>query len=170
MSSKSPMRLDRNHFILMFFAFSCGLMLASLMLQQERPQEERPVVVYRGIDHGVELLPKPLAEELRVLKADYRIAQQSILETAALTLHLSHLAKSENLDLTEASKRIFDYEEVTDDEVSVYFIEHQDRISRPYHAVKDEIASILRREKKDAHRKALIENLVSSGDLMLNLH
>ncbi|WP_156499273.1 hypothetical protein, partial [Oleiphilus sp. HI0061] len=80
---KESQKPGRTQFIMMFFAFSFGMVLANLLAQnaaQKEVEERAPLLVYKGIDKNLEDLSPEFKERISKLERERR----RTLEMAAL--------------------------------------------------------------------------------------
>ena len=159
-------KLDRSQFIMMFFAFSLGMVLSNLLSQStvEPPKPETEILfTYKGIDKTVEDLSPDKREKLQRLAA----RRYALLERAALEQYLHDYAASEKLDITQAGNKLFKLEQPSNQEVSDFFIKNAEQIKKPFFEIEADIKKQLMIQMvKKAKNKAII-NLMAKGDLVI---
>jgi len=162
----SKTRFDRSQFIMMFFAFSLGMVLSNL-LGQSKAESKEPVAeilfTYKGVDKTTEDVSHTIREKLSQLA----MQRYGLLERAALEQYLYDYAALENLDLTQAGKKLFQIEAPSEKEVSDFFTQNMDKINKPFFEVKSDIKKQLMILKAAQAKKTALDNLTARGDLLI---
>lgn len=166
--SKQTEKPGRTQFIMMFFAFSFGMILSNLLAQssaQKHEEERPPLFIYQGIDKTLDDISLEYRE--RLLKLEER--KRQTLEIAALQMHLYQYAKDKNLSIEDAGEALFPSSELLIDEarVSEFYRENQDVLAKPYYQVKQEIKTRLESENIARMKQKLLASLEESGDLAI---
>jgi len=157
---------DRSQFIMMFFAFSLGMVLSNLLSQSkaESPEPAAEILfTYKGIDKTEQDISAHFKEQLSVLAAN----RHALLERAALEQYLYDYAAIEKLDLVEAGEKLFKLEAPSKQEVSEFFTKNTDKIKKPFFEVEAEIKRQLMALKAQQAKRVALDYLVSRGDLVI---
>ena len=163
---KKKAKFDRSQFIMMFFAFSLGMVLSNLLSQRqvEAPAQQAEILfTYKGKDKTIENLSLSKREQLKLL-AEQRYA---ILERAALEQYLHDYAALKELDIEQAGKQLFKLEEPSKQEVSDFYTLHAEEIKKPFYEVelqikKQMLIDLAKKAKVDA-----LSSLIAKGDLVI---
>lgn len=169
----SKAQTQRSQFIMLFFAFSFGMILSNLLGQtnQTEPTETSEVVmVYRGIDKSIDDLPEPIASEFKELRENALKKQTEMLYSVALQWQLEEFAAKQQLSLEEAGNRLFDLSPPTEAEVNTFYVSRADDIGKPFFEVKESIHQHLVKEKALQARYNKIAELLETGDLALQVN
>jgi len=162
----SKTRIDRSQFIMMFFAFSLGMVLSNLLGQSKAESTEPTAEIlftYKGIDKTAEDVSHTIREKLNQLA----MKRYDLLERAALEQYLYDYAALEKLDLTQAGKNLFQLEAPSEQEVSDFFTQNMDKIKKPFFEVKSDIKKQLMILKAAQAKKTALDNLTARGDLLI---
>jgi len=157
---------DRSQFIMMFFAFSLGMVLSNLLSQSkaEAPEPAAEILfTYKGIDKTEQDISAHLRKQLSELDSKRYV----LLEIAALEQYLYDYAAIEKLDLAEAGKKLFKLEAPSKQEVSEFFTKNADKIKKPFFEVEAEIKRQLMVLKAQQAKRDTLDYLVSRGDLVI---
>ena len=162
----SKARFDRSQFIMMFFAFSLGMVLSNLLSQSKAGVPE-PVVeilfTYKGIDKTKQDVSTELQGQLDKLASK----RHALLEQAALEQYLYDYSALKALSLVEAGKQLFNLEAPSEDQVSDFFMLNADKIKKPFFEVKADIRRQLMIQNAKRAKKDALDYLVSRGDLVI---
>lgn len=170
----SKVHQQRSQFIMLFFAFSFGMILSNLLGQsgdeaEQEDGQEDVVMVYRGLDKTMDDLPEPFASQFKTLREETRKQQTQILYSVALEWQLQEFAQKEQLSLMDAGNKMFDLSPPTDEEVNAFYTERADKIAKPFYQVKDQIYKHLAHEQSLSERDKKVAELLKKGDLALFL-
>jgi len=157
---------DRSQFIMMFFAFSLGMVLSNLLSQSkaEAPEPAAEILfTYKGIDKTEQDISTHLREALSGLVAE----RYALLERAALEQYLYDYAEIEGLEVAEAGEKLFKLEEPSKQEVSEFFTKNADKIKKPFFEVESEIKRQLVVLKAQQAKREALDYLASRGDLVI---
>ena len=159
-------KFDRSQFIMMFFAFSLGMVLSNL-LSQSQGESPKPVAeilfTYKGVDKTVEDLSPDSREKLQQLAAK----RYALLERAALEQYLYDYAASEQLDITQAGNKLFKLEEPSREEVNDFFAKHAEQIKKPFFEIEANIRKQLIIQRVKKAKNEAITSLMLTGDLVI---
>lgn len=161
----------RIQFVPLFFAFSFGMILSNLLAQnaEKSGPPKSYELAYRGIDKMRDELPEEIAAELASEEGAYLRKRKALLESAGLRFHLHDYAQQHQLDLDAAAAALFKVKAPTEQEIAEYFRMHESRISKPFHEVRDAIATTLSHQNAEKLRRQRLDELLASGDLILFL-
>jgi len=165
---KESQKPGRTQFIMMFFAFSFGMVLANLLAQnaaQKEVEERAPLLVYKGIDKNLEDLSPEFKERISKLERERR----RTLEMAALQMHIYQYAKDHKVSAEQAGKTLFpksEYE-VDSQRVSDFYHANQEHIAKPFYQVEQEITAQLEYQSVKNLKEQLLASLQKSGDLAI---
>lgn len=166
MTKKSA--LQRTQFIMMFFAFAFGMILSSLLTQygkQKGETEERKEIlfIYRGIEKYLEDLAVEDRKRLTALAHD----KQTIVENAALRQYFLDEAHKTKQTVEQLIKTKMPWQEVTEEEISAFYALNQSKLNKPLSEIYQEIRSHLERQRINAAKSALLDELIRQGNLAL---
>ena len=162
-------KFGRNQFILMFFAFSFGMVLSNLITQNKPDRvvnESAPLFIYKGEDKTLDDLSVSLQEKVMRLDKEKR----HLLELAAIELHVHQYAHDHQISLLEAEKQLLPIESVSEEQVSRFYNENKERLGRPFYEVKDSIEQGFKNSAIENSKQALLEGLKASGNLAFSLN
>lgn len=166
----SKAQAQRSQFIMIFFAFSFGMILSNLIGQA---QEQAPdvvsdaVMVYRGVDKFVEDLPEAISKEFIELSQSTQERKKQLLYNAALKWQLEDYAVKQQLSLEEAGNKLFHLSEPSDEQINAFYVSQADKINKPFYEVKEKIFQHLTRQQALDARHSKIAELIEKGDLAL---
>lgn len=159
-------KLDRSQFIMMFFAFSLGMVLSNL-LSQSKAEPLKPMAevlfTYKGVDKTVEDLSPDKRKKLQQLAAK----RYALLERAALEQYLYDYAASEQLDIAQAGNKLFKLEAPSKQEVSDFFTKHAEQIKKPFFEIEADIKKQLTFQMVQKAKNEAITSLMTKGDLVI---
>ena len=159
-------KLDRNHFILMFFAFTFGMILSNLIGQKHtlKPNDSAPALfAYKGIDKTEnELSPDMKAAYNSLKEKEYRL-----LENAGLEQHLYQYAHDHSVSFEQAGKEIFDFKEPTEEQISQFYTVNKTVLNKPYFLVKETIKKQLSNLQVKQSKRKVLAMLKKKGDLVV---
>ena len=166
--SKDGEKPGRTQFIMMFFAFSFGMILSNLLAQSNTQNDERlqaPLFVYKGIDKTLEDISQEFRQQIVTLEDEKR----QILELAAIQMHVYQHAKDHGMSIEEAGEAIFPASErlVETEHVSQFYNENQQTIGKPFYQVETEIKAQLAFQRVAKLKEDLLRSLKESGDLAI---
>lgn len=159
-------KFDRSQFIMIFFAFSLGMVLSNL-LGQSQIEAIKPVTeilfTYKGVDKTIENLSSDKREKLQQLA----LKRYEVLEQAALEQYLHDFAASEKLDIAHAGNKLFKLEEPSKQDVNDFFTKHANQIKKPFFEIEADIKKQLTIQMVQRAKKEAIASLTEKGDLMI---
>lgn len=160
-------RVNRNQYIMAFFAFSLGMVLSNLLGQRhiEQPKKSTAEILftYKGIDKTLEDISIDKQKKLKQLMQE-RLA---LLEYAALEQYLLDYAAAENIDIVKAGHKLFKLEEPSQKEISDFFTAHAEQLNKPFYEVEANIKKQLMIESARAAKGKAISDLIAKGDLIM---
>jgi hypothetical protein len=162
--------VNRTSLILIFFAFTLGVILSNLLQQvgqKVEPEPPSPVLLnYRGQDFTAAQLPFMWSEQYCQLVRQSVVQQLSVLGLAALQIHVSDLAQSEGRSYVEAEARLLALDAITDQQVERYYADHPEKYAGPLFEVRGQIRRDIQRVLERGRRQELMRELLNSGDLV----
>ncbi len=165
-------QFGKNQFILMFFAFSFGMILSNLIGQKNAnaPKELAPrevLLTYRGYDKYVDDLPAHLVEPYRALESEYQHKQHELLISAGLYLHIENYALQQNIDMDKAAEALFELSEPDEQQVREFYYSKAAFVDKPFYEVKPDISRYLKQRAAASARLSVLNELMQRGDLVL---
>ena len=163
---KTKEKLGQSQFILIFFAFSFGMILSNLLAQNEVKTEQEsiePLFIYKGIDKTIVDVSPDIKRRLEKLYAEERY----LAELAGIELHVHHYANAKGLSVEEASRELFSGLNVENEQINQFYKSHQAEIAKPFYLVKDQIAEQLKFQEIKQAKQNLLHALAESGDLLI---
>jgi len=166
------MNMGKHQLIMLFFAFSLGMILANLLgnrfFQEESALSDNTVLIsFRGEDKFLGDLPDDFAEAYLDLEEKTRKQKEILLENAALLWYLREHAGSRELSEQAAFQALFSEAQVSKEEVSTYYRENEALIGKPFHEVRNVIRSRLLRSRGLEARERVLNEMRKSGDLVI---
>jgi len=159
-------KFDRSQFIMMFFAFSLGMVLSNL-LSQSNNKVQKPVAeilfTYKGVDKTVDNLSPDNREMLKKLALE----RYALLERAALEQYLHDYAALEKLDIKQAGNKLFKLEAPSKQAVSDFFTQHAEQIKKPFFEVEGDIKKQLTINAAKKAKSETLAKLTARGDLVI---
>lgn len=168
----SKVQQQRSQFIMIFFAFSFGMILSNLLGQADdkhEPITTDVIMVYRGLDKTIDDLPESIADEFRALQRETAEKQMQMLYGVALEWQLQEFAQKEQLSIEEAGNKLFQLTPPTEKEVNAFYLARAEQIAKPFYEVKTQIQKHLMHQKALNARSRKIAELLEKGDLALFL-
>ena len=161
---------DRSQFILIFFAFSFGMILSNLIGQsaKEGLEPEPYLLTYRGIDKDIDDLPEDLVTQLKALESDYQMKRLLVLHDAGLRFHLYDYAQQHELSLDQAGQRLFAMAAISEAELAEAYASSEELIAKPYYEVKGDLRKMLEQQQARTARATALNKLITKGDLIIN--
>jgi thiol-disulfide isomerase/thioredoxin len=92
-----------------------------------------------------------------------------IIDGAILENHINELAKKKNVDPKVIENDLFSLKTPTEAEMKKWYEKNKARIPYPFEKIKNEIANMLKNEKKNSVRAELLTKLKKKGSFKLNL-
>jgi len=161
---------DRSQFIMLFFAFSFGMILSNLLGQSQakKPEQADEVLfVYRGVDQTLEDLPRQLAEELTLLDVESDAKRRALLSVAALQMHLYDYASTQQLDLNQAGEQLFQLNIPDEQAINEFYHQHSGSIDKPFYQVRSDIKKHLTQRYAKQAKQQKLNELIERGDLAI---
>ena len=163
---KKKEKLGQNQFILMFFAFSFGMILSNLLAQKTEhlvSQTELALFVYKGIDKNKEDVSIEIQKELALLESKkYKLVQR-----AALEQHLHQYAHDKQLNLEQAGLALLKIAAPTDKQVNEFYATNAELINKPFFEVKNQIQKQLAWQQIRSEKYKVLKDLTERGDLVI---
>lgn len=165
---KDSEKPGRTQFIMMFFAFSFGMILSNLIAQssaQKNAPQKAPLFIYKGIDKTLEDISHEFKDQILALEEK----KLQALELAAIQIHVYQYAQDNGMNIEEASEAIFPASErqVDTEQVSQFYNENRESIGKPFYQVESEIKERLRYQRVAKLKEDLLVSLKESGDLAI---
>ena len=159
---------QRTQFIMIFFAFSMGMILSNLIQTQKEKspietRSEEILFTYKGSDKTI----SDLTESDQQILKDLETKKKKVLESAGLHYYFLGLAQKEGLPVTDAANKALNWAEITDDEISQFYEANKNAIQKPFFEVKDQIKKNLELKKIAQLIQSLLETLNKKGDLVI---
>lgn len=164
--SKAKEKLGRNQFILMFFAFSFGMILANLLAQSSAQNVKAtiaPLFIYQGIDKTLADVSPDIKERLERL---YR-EERHLIELAALEQHTHQYAQDKQVSVAQAGELLFSPGDFDESHVSDFYRANQTQIAKPFYEVKAHIKAQLQGQQLKKVKTDLLKDLKEKGDLVI---
>lgn len=158
----------RTQFIMMFFAFSFGMILSNLLAQsnaQKLVKEQPPLFIYQGIDKTLDDISPEFRERIQVLDKQKR----ETLELAAIQMHAYQYAKEKNINIDQAGEELFPVSErrIEESQISQFYSDNQATLDKPFYQVKHKIKARLEQQNVAKLKRELLASLEQSGDLAI---
>jgi len=164
--NKKKEKLNQSHFIMMFFAFSFGLILSNLLAQRSASINANPegvLFVYKGIDKKQQDLSPDAQESL----AKLALQKHALLERAALQQHIHQYAQDNQLSIEAAGKEVFEIKPLPEQRVSEFYQENKSKIDKPFYEVEAYIRKQLMLMEAKQVKKGVLNHLIEKGDLAI---
>ncbi|MDX1451423.1 MAG: hypothetical protein R3183_02620 [Oleiphilaceae bacterium] len=168
----SKVHNQRTQLILMFFAFSFGMILSNLLgqgqlMKGKQATGEEILLTYRGIDKTIHDLPEEIAAAYSEVSEKLQREQVYLLHNAALQWQLNDYAAQHDLAMDEAAHRYFDWQTPDEQAISRFYHEQADRLAKPFYQVKQEINDYLSLQRAKQARQQRLAELIERGDLIV---
>lgn len=163
---KGKEKLGRSQFILMFFAFSFGMILSNLLAQssaQTNKTQVAPLFIYQGIDKTLDDVSPDIKERLESL---YR-KERHLIELAALEFHTHQYAQDQQVSIAQASEALFSMTKLDETKVSKFYQDNQAKIAKPFYEVKAQITAQLQGLQIKKVKTDLLKDLLEKGDIVV---
>jgi len=161
---KKKASIGKDNFILMFVAFTFGLILSNLLAESSKNkggQVSNALFVYKGIDK----LKEDISENLQQRLTQIEKQRLEILERAAIEQHIYQYALIEGITPDEAAQRLFHVDEPSEEQVSDFFQANVNQIKKPYFQIKEEIKKQLTKMQRIKTKDQVLDQLIKSGNL-----
>ena len=163
---KNQKGMGRNQFIMMFFAFSFGMILSNLLDQQSKQnptESDAPLFIYKGIDKKKEDLSSDMKADLVQLETQ----KHALLERAALKQHLYQYARDKGMSLDKAGDEIFKFTLPSEAQVNRFYQDNAEKINKPFFEVRDFIYQQLKLQQIKQAKQKVLSHLIAQGDLAI---
>jgi hypothetical protein len=165
---KENLKPGRTQFIMMFFAFSFGMILSNLIAQSSAQKTEKanaPLFVYQGIDKTLEDISPTFRE--RIVSLDQK--KQHTLELAAIELHVHQYANDKGISIDQAGEELFpaSKNEELERQASEFYRENEQALNKPFYQVRDDIRARLEYQNIMKMKQNLLASLKESGNLAI---
>lgn len=157
---------NQNQFIMIFFAFSLGMVLSNLLSQNATEPEKKAIEIlftYKGIDKTVADLSSINHEALKKLDAK----RHALLERAALEQYLYDYAEKEQLTIALAGNKLFKLEEPSKQDINAFYAKHAEQLKQPFYEIKADIKRQLTIQMAHKAKTKALERLIARGDLVI---
>lgn len=158
---------QRSQFIVVFFAFSFGMILSNLLGQQKNAAQgsDDYLINYRGMDKALVDFPEEIATKLMVLEERFQSRRQALLEDAALRFYLHDYAQQHGVTLEQAATELYAFKPPTEQELATAYQQHQAMLDKPFFEVKAALTQQLQQQQALAVRAQVLNTLLEKGDL-----
>jgi len=161
---KKKAKVGKDSFILMFVAFSFGLILSNLLAQSSKSKSvevSEALFVYKGIDK----LKEHLSEELQQSYMQIEKQRIALLERAAIEQHIFQYAHKEGLTPDAAAQLLFKVDEPSEEQVNAFFQANKKTIDKPFFQIKEQIKKRLTQMQRIKTKNEVLDRLIKSGNL-----
>ena len=109
------------------------------------------------------------ADALYKLEQEHFERKTDLLQRAALYIHLDNLAAKRGVSRDAIRNELIPAQPVGEAEAVSFYEKNQQRITKPYHEVKEAIVSVLQRNRVEQANQQLIDDLLQTGQLTFNI-
>lgn len=158
---------QRTQFIMMFFAFTFGMILSNLLNTQNNKKESsyQPEILF--IYRGIEKTLADINESDRLKINELNLQKVKLIENAALRQHFLDQAQQQGLELEDVVEQILKWNPVVESEIASFYQSHKDTIKKPFFTVKSQIKRNLELKRAATARESLLKELKTKGDLAI---
>jgi len=162
-------------FYIGMITFSLGLFIATLLYSGSNGEPTEDVknsdglFVLQGESYGIQDLSYTAANALYQLEQEYFEQKISLLERAALYLHLDKLAAKRDVTRQTIRNELVSIAPITEQEVAKFYEDNQQQLTQPYFQVKSAIQQALQRDRLHQADQQLIDKLKQAGQLSFNV-
>jgi len=155
----------RDKFILMFFAFSLGLILSNLLSQSDMQEFDEVKADVLFVYKGVDKLKSDLSHSAQERLAKIDIERSEIITLAAIEQHIYQYASEKGITVHEAALDLFATKDPSEQQISDYFRQNSEKIDKPFFEVKEQLKAQLVKLKRLEAREHVLKDLIASGNL-----
>lgn len=152
---------------MLFFAFAFGMILSSLLTQYGQENETIAtsdlLFMYRGVDITIE----QIADEDKALLMSINKEKNRYIENAALRYYFLDTAQRSQKSIDEVINEAMPWEAVSEQEISRFYESNQSTLNKPLAEIRDVIHRKLEKQKIQAAKSKLLNQLMQQGDLVL---